>query len=293
MKLFLSLMVLVIFSSCDDEENDVQNNTNALGDTNSKSVLEQLGSEYEQLPERGIAASKDNTVFAQYALPTDRYGHGILGDRIEAGQLVVAKDSVFYVFTLSDDYVFEDIKPRLFDVDRDGELEFVTIRSHKDKGAGVVIYKIILDQLEEYAWVNEIGTSFRWLNIVAINDLDNNGKVELVWVQTPHIGGVLKVATIGSGELSVIDETRQFSNHAIGERNLCLSVLTGNSRAKVFYLPTQNRNHVRGFSFKDDKLLSVVNIDLKVDFSRPLSDQHEFKEEISSGNNCTCINERI
>ena len=39
-------------------------------------ILEQLASNYEQLPEQDIAVSLDNSTYAQYAMPTDRYRHG-------------------------------------------------------------------------------------------------------------------------------------------------------------------------------------------------------------------------
>ena len=196
----------------------------------------------------------DNRVYAQYAMPTEKYSHGILGDKIEAGQLVVVVDSVFYELTLPGEFVFEDISPRLYDVDGDTELEFITIRTNVSQGAGIAIYKIIDEQLVEYAYVPEIGTTYRWLNIVAINDLDNDGIVELVWIQTPHIGGILKVAKIKTGTLEVLAEKAQYSNHAIGERNLCLSILTMQFNQKVFYVPNQSRNKIVGFTFKNNEL---------------------------------------
>lgn len=254
--------------------------------TPNPSILSQLASNYEQLPEADISISLDNQIYAQYAGPTDRYQHGILGDRIEASQLVVVKDDIFYERSLSEDYVFEDIRPRLYDVDGDNELEFITIRSHVSQGAGIVIYKIINDALVEYASVVEIGIPNRWLNIVAINDLDDDGTVELSWIQTPHIGGILKVAKISSGELQVIDETEQFSNHSIGERNLCLSTLTEQSGEKIFYVPNQTRDTIVGFTFENMQLQVFEKIDQVIDFSNILSAQYNFDNLVNGENNC-------
>ena len=172
-------------------------------------ILTQLATNYEQLPEQEIAVSLDSSVYAQYAMPTDRYRHGILGDRVEGGQLVVAVEGIFYELTLEDTYVFEDIRPRLYDVDGDGKLEFVTLRTHTGLGGGIAIYKIINEQLVEYAQVAEIGRSNCWLNVVAINDLDNDGIVELAWIETPHIGGTLKVAKIENGQWQLFEEINQ------------------------------------------------------------------------------------
>ena len=260
------------------------------GPASGPNILYQLANNYEQLPEQEIARSLDNSVYAQYAMPTEKYRHGILGDKIEAEQLVVVVDSVFYELKLSGEYVFEDIRPRLYDVDGDSELEFITIRTNVSEGAGIAIYKIVDEQLVEYAKVTEIGTSNRWLNIVAINDLDNDGIVELVWIETPHIGGILKLAKIKAGRLQVLAEKAQYSNHAIVERNLCLSVLTEQLNQKVFYVPDQSKNKIIGFTFKNNTFQIFDEITQVVDFSRPLSSQYSFSNKIEAEINCINAN---
>jgi len=241
------------------------------------------------LPEQEIAKSLDYSTYAQYAMPTEKYNHGILGDKTEAKQLVVAVDGVFYSYILPEDYVFEDIRPRLYDVDGDSELEFITIRTNVYQGAGIAIYKITGEQLLEYSNVREIGTSHRWLNIVAVNDLDNDGVVELVWIETPHIGGIIKVAKIKAGTLQVLSERSQYSNHAIGERNLCLSVLTEQLNAKVIYVPNQSRDKITGFSFRNNELLVFEEITQAVDFSATLGSQYGFNKVIEEEVNCIIV----
>jgi hypothetical protein len=91
-----------------------------------------------------------------------------------------------YYYRLGTNYVFEDLRPRLKDVDNDGEVEFITIQTSLKLGASVAIYKIINDKLVLSVQSNYIGSTHRWLNIAAIDDLDNDGIVEIVWIQTPH-----------------------------------------------------------------------------------------------------------
>lgn len=249
-------------------------------------VAQLLSSGVKQLPEKQVAISADGLVYAQYTQPTSRYKHGILGDSIEAEQLMVIRENTVFKHTLTHEYVFEDIKPRLFDVNNDGELEVITIRSHASKGAGIMIYKIINNDLVEYAWVTEIGLANRWLNIVAIYDLDSDGIVELAWIQTPHIGGVLKVAEIKSGKLDTLSEVSGFSNHAIGQRNLCLSVLTRTENSHVFYVPTQNRRQITGFKLADKELHEVGSINRRIDFSYPLMSQYIFTNIIPDSDDC-------
>lgn len=284
-------LLLVILISC-SKDNDIAiiSNSEIEKEKESKNdtvtIVNRLANNYQQLPEKQITKSKDGRFYAQYALPSERYGHGILGDKIEAGQLVVVADSVFYEFTLAENYVFEDIRPRLYDVDGDDVPEIITIRTNVLQGGGIVIYKIGDNKLLEYAKVPDIGRSFRWLNIVAINDLDNDGMTELVWIETPHIGGTLKVAKIKQGTLEILHTKAQYSNHAIGERNLCLSVLTQQSDKKVFYVPNQNRSKIIGFTFKNNQLEIVEEITQSVDFSKPLVSQYPFTQVIEEGNHC-------
>lgn len=252
-------------------------------------ILTQLNENYNQLPEQAISISRDKSVYAQYTNPTERYNHRVMGDGVEGGQLVVIVDSIFYEIELAENYVFEDIRPRLFDVDQDGNLEIITIRTEITQGAGIVIYKVINNQLVEYAYVPEIGLPSRWLNIVAINDLDDDGIIELTWIQTPHIGGILKIAKIEPGELTVLDELSQYSNHGYGDRNLCLSVLTQQDQEKVFYVPTQDRTQIVGFKYNNNAFEIVSEIDQSIDFSQPLSEQYDFTNIISIEDNCIFV----
>ena len=100
-----------------------------------------------------------------------------------------------------------------------------------------------------------------WLNIVTINDLDNDGIVELVWIQTPHIGGILKVAKINAGALQVLDTESQYSNHEGGERNMCLSILTEQSSQKIFFQRKKWPN--KAFN---QPAISIIDLEMRKNF---------------------------
>lgn len=277
----LLLVLILIFSACGTEEPLSGPPLKTVAD-----VISELKDNYTLLPEGQVAASIDSSVFAQYTDPTSRYDHGVMGDKIEGGGLVVFSSGVFHELSLDSDYVFEDIRPRLIDADQDGDLEILCIRTHVERGAGIVIYEISDNQLKEYAHVDEIGTRNRWLNYVAADDFDDDGNLELAWIETPHIGGILKVARIERGSLNPIDETSQYSNHGFGERNLCLSALTDNNNQKVIYVPNQNRSKIVGFSFQNNALELVEEIDFAVDFSVLLIEQYSFEGLVVGEDNC-------
>ncbi|MFM2268580.1 MAG: hypothetical protein RL757_2021 [Bacteroidota bacterium] len=242
---------------------------------------------YEYLPENLVAKDDATQVTARYTHPTTRYAHGILGDQIEGGGLLVTVKNKQYHYKLDEAFVFEDLQPRLADIDNDGVLEFITIQSSLTQGGSVAVYKIINDTLRPFLSSGYIGTPSRWLNIAAIDDLDNDGKIEIAWVQTPHIGGILKVARIENGRWNLLDEKSGVSNHRIGSKNLCLSVLTATSPYKTLFLPTQSYDMVKGFQFQNDRIVETQTVNLAVNISISLFEQYNFVNRISDKN---CIN---
>jgi hypothetical protein len=72
--------------------------------------------------------------------PTGRYGHGVLGDAIEAGGVAAElADGRRVELVLSADSVFEDLRPRLADTDGDGDDEILVVRSYLDRGAALAV----------------------------------------------------------------------------------------------------------------------------------------------------------
>ena len=62
------------------------------------------------LPDGKVATGKGEIARAWLAEPTTRYDHGILGDKIEAGALVIeTRDGKRQTVRLKDDAVFEDL----------------------------------------------------------------------------------------------------------------------------------------------------------------------------------------
>ncbi len=249
-------------------------------------LIIRIQSSYEQMPEGVMTIDNNNQVIALYASPTTLYGHGILGDKIEARQLVVASQGVIHDLVLDDGWVFEDIRPRLYDVDGDNHPEIVTIRTKVTDGAGIAIYKIYDEGLALYAEVPVVGRAYRWLNIVTIDDLDNDGTIELLWVQTPHIGGILNAAPIKEGRLTSISSLGEYSNHAIGERNLCMSTTVIKNDQTIIYLPNQQGDSIVGLAYKDMTLHRVESFPHPVDFSIRLNDQISFTSNKVDQVNC-------
>ncbi len=164
-------------------------------------------------------ALADDIVSARYEAPTTRYAHGVLGDAIEHGELVIQTDGGRQLrIVLPETRVFEDTEPRLFDVDGDGDREVITVVSDASLGARLAIY----DDTGLIASNDFIGQRNRWLAPTGVGaaDLDSDGTVELVFVDRPHLAKTLRIYSYQKGKLALEASFEGVTNHRIGERDI-------------------------------------------------------------------------
>lgn len=202
---------------------------------------------------------------AWYEDPTTRYGHGILGDAIEAGRLVVKKaDGKNVQFDLDKQSVFEDRYPRLKDLDGDGTIEIITIKASLTKGASVTVYGLDQGQIVEKATSGYHGRANRWLNIAGIADFAGSGTPQVAFVRTPHIGGNLHFYQYNNGAFASVGKMSGFSNHVIGSHEMRLSAVTdidGNGTLDIA-LPSNDRRSLRMIGFRNGKLKKLGKVKL-------------------------------
>ncbi|MGV6839214.1 MAG: hypothetical protein ACWA40_03370 [Planktomarina sp.] len=163
-----------------------------------------------------------------FEAPTARYGHGVLGDAIEWGALTVLMQGsaqhgpyMMRTYTLPQTRVFEDIAPRVIDLDGDGILEIIVVESHVDTGAQLAIYRYDAgqDDLVKVTATPHIGRTNRWLAPIGIGaaELTGGGNLELAYIDRPHLAKRLRVWRFVDDTLVHLADMDGFTNHRIGE----------------------------------------------------------------------------
>ncbi len=168
-------------------------------------------------------ARADTIASARYTEPTDRYAHGVLGDAIEWGALeLTLTDGRISTFTLPIDHVFEDVAPRLADLDGDNSPEVIVVESDVNAGAALVVY----GPSGKITETPHIGTRNRWLAPIGAADLDGDGFVEIAFIDRPHLAKTLHVWRYQAGALSQVATLRGVTNHRIGEADIAGGIRT-------------------------------------------------------------------
>jgi hypothetical protein len=198
----------------------------------------------QRLENSSVVSGTRNIVWAWFGSPTIRYPHRSLGAFSHAASVHVlmrtatgALEQVDYI--LPNDRVFEDLLPRLVDLDGDGQDELILIESSNSKGAALVVLGVQRDapsgladkadnknyRIQELARSPSAGGYFRWLNPVGATDFNGDGKLDLAAIITPHIGGVLTLYQYQPPNLVVFASLTDVSNHRMGQVEQRLAVI--------------------------------------------------------------------
>ncbi|WP_255731207.1 VCBS repeat-containing protein [Phaeobacter sp. B1627] len=173
----------------------------------------------------GAAPGETRIVGAEFTSPTRRYDHGVLGDAVEFGRLLIhventgasaaaAVSRTTLSVTLPPSRVFEDLAPRLWDVTGDALPEVVVIETDLAAGAQLAIYSA---DGGKFAATPHIGRSHRWLAPIGAADLDGDGFIEIAYIDRPHLARVLRIWRVRDGQLQQIASATGLTNHKIGE----------------------------------------------------------------------------
>lgn len=191
------------------------------------------------------ATAGGGIVKAEYGPDVDVYPHRIMGDVYEKQELlVVDADGIKHSLTLSSN-VFEDIAPRVADMDGDGLNDVVVVETDVNLGASLAIYSLGPDGFFKLTATPHIGRAFRWLAPAGVADFDGDGQNDVAYVEAPHLGKVLRFWTMRGGKLVEIAAASGLTNHRIGDRFISGGIRTCDGVAEVL---TANGDWLRVFA---------------------------------------------
>ncbi len=204
------------------------------------------------LPDGRIATGAHDIARAWLAEPTDAYDHGVLGDKIEARALVIeTRTGERHTVRLRKDAVFEDLVPRIADLDGDGRDEVIVVKSYLRRGSALAV---IGERKGKYAIIAEtppLGARHRWLDPAGIADFDSDGRIDIALVRQPHVVGALELWAWRGERLHKTAEMEGFANHIIGTRAIDMAAAAdfdGDGVADLA-LPALDRASLRIVSF--------------------------------------------
>ncbi len=208
-------------------------------------------------------------VRAEYVAPTGRYPHGVLG-RVESwGGLVVdlqlcpacGPERVRVRIELPETRVYEDLAPRLWDITGDGRPEVVVIESDVDRGARLAVWVALETEegpgLSLLATTSFIGTRFRWLAPAGAGDFTGDGVAEIAYVETPHLGRILRLVSLREDRLVEIARLPGVTNHAIGDERIHGGVRFCDGRNEVI-VQSGDRSQIVAVRYVEGELVPRV-----------------------------------
>lgn len=175
--------------------------------------------------------------------PTSRYPNPTFGSATHAESLLaISRFGETFQVTLPHNAVFEDIEPRVVDLDRDALEEILVVESDRERGPSLAVYGTPMGQkkLVKLAATPYLGQPSSWLHPIGAGDFDGDTRADIAVVEAPDIGGSLVLYRYGSGRLDEFARYFGVSTHRRGSTELGASrVVHGKFRAHLL-IPDQS-----------------------------------------------------
>lgn len=219
----------------------------------------------KRLPGGRVVQGRRDIAAAWLSEPTNRYRGNPFGSDVNAAALVVSTAGQQVLrLRLAPDSVFEDLAPRLADLDGDGRDEIVLVRSYLMKGSVLAVLAVRGSAIEVVAETPPLGQPFQWLNPAAIADFDGDGRPDIALVAEPHRRGELQIWTLRGGRLVHLDSLEDVSNHAPRSAHQGLAAVAdfnGDGTADLA-IPSADRRTLRFLTMKAGRIRELAEAPL-------------------------------
>ncbi len=169
--------------------------------------------------------------------PTTIYDHRILGREDEPEVLVVQDTPDGNMcgnrIAAGDGHVFEDTAPRLHDLDGDSTNEVIVVRTDINRGAQLAVYGVTSGSFGLRAATDYIGTRHRWLAPAGVADFDGDGRIEIAYVDRPHLLRELVFVRLEGDLLVEVARAAGLTNHRIGDEGITSAVRRCGGQSEV------------------------------------------------------------
>ncbi len=181
--------------------------------------------------------------------PTERYPHGVLGDKIEASAVTVIAVApnaltIRFRYVVRAPAVLEDLIAIVAPIGEGRRPAVVVVKSAPSQGSSILVLGWRGVGLEVLAEGPAFGQSNRWVHVIGAADVSGDAIPELIAVNSPHLAGVLVAYERRAAFLVPSAKALGYSSHADGSRNQDQAVIadmSGNGRLEVI-LPRQSRD---------------------------------------------------
>ena len=109
---------------------------------------------------------------------------------------------------------FEDVAPRVADVTGDVRPEVIAVQTDLMRGARLIVVAGDGKLLGATAY---IGQRHRWMAQAGVGDFDGDGRIEIAYVDRPHLAKELVFLRLEAGDLREVARLSGLTNHRIGD----------------------------------------------------------------------------
>lgn len=176
-----------------------------------------------------LPAGAETLSRAELVEPTPRYDHAVLGDALEWGAMRLQGPGGAVVVRLPETRVFEDVAARIIRLE-DGTDAVLVVETDLQLGASVVLYDAAGDKI---AATDFIGQPRRWYAPAGAADFNGDGRVDIAYVDRPHLQKELVFARRDGSKLVEFARQPGLTNHRIGDSIISSAVRDCGQGAEV------------------------------------------------------------